>query len=222
MTSTAPKLSPRAPSLKWKELDGRAGVFYLEAEEIVIGRREDAAIVFKHAEESRRHASIRRDEQGLILVDLESTFGTYVNGARTGRHLLQPGDRIRFGENGPEVEVDFGDAHTATVLDLAIAQLTSVLPAAGAADSAISKISCLLDLQYSFGQNFSADSVFRQIIKSVLDLSGAQRGCILRLRKGKLSYAAGLDARGTSLHESDFSASQSVIAGSRNPARRFS
>src|SRR6266516_1603852 len=177
MTSIAPKLNSRAPSLKWKENDGRTGVFYLEPEEIVIGRREDAAIVFKHAEVSRRHASVRRDEQGLTLVDLESTFGTYVNGARTSRHLLQPGDRIRFGQNGPEVEVDFGDAHPATVLDLAIAQLTSVLPAAGSADS-ISKISYLLDLQYSFGQNFSADSVFRQIIKSVLDLSGAQRGCI--------------------------------------------
>ncbi|HMF75681.1 MAG TPA: SpoIIE family protein phosphatase [Bryobacteraceae bacterium] len=207
-----PKMNSRASSLKWNELDGRTGVFYLEADEIVIGRREDAAIVFKHAEVSRRHASVRREEQGLTLVDLESTFGTYINGARISRHLLQPGDRIRLGQNGPEMEVDSGDPHPATVLDLAIAQLTSVLPAAGSADSAISKISYLLDLQYAFGQNFSADSVFRQIIKSVLDLSGAQRGCILRLRKGKLSYAAGLDARGTSLNESDFSASQSVIA----------
>jgi serine phosphatase RsbU (regulator of sigma subunit) len=212
MTGIAPSASSPAPFLKWKEIDGRTGVFHLEADEIVIGRREDAAIVFKHAEVSRRHASVRRDEQGVTLVDLESTFGTYVNGARTSRHLLQPGDRIRFGQNGPEVEVDFGDARPATVLDLAIAQLTSVLPAAGSADSAIAKISCLLDLQYSFGQNFSADSVFRQIIKSVLDLSGGQRGCVLRLRKGKLSYAAGLDARGTSLNEADFSASQSVIA----------
>ncbi len=212
MTSPARKIRSRAPSLKWKELDGRTGVFYLEADEIIIGRREDAAIVFKHAEVSRRHASVRRDDQGVTLVDLESTFGTWVNGERISRRLLQPGDRIRFGQNGPEVEVDFGEEHPAEVLDQALAQLTSVMPAAGAADSAIAKISYLLDLQYSFGQNFSADSVFRQIIKSVLDLSGAQRGCILRLRKGKLSYAAGLDARGTSLNESDFSASQSVIA----------
>ncbi len=212
MTRTAPKMSAPVPSLKWKEPDGRTGVFYLEADEIIIGRREDAAIVFKHAEVSRRHAGVRRDEQGITLVDLESTFGTWVNGERISRHLLQDGDRIRFGQNGPEVEADFGDEHPAAALDQALAQLTSVMPAAGSADSDISKISYLLDLQYSFGQNFSADSVFRQIIKSVLDLSGAQRGCILRLRKGKFSYAAGLDAGGTSLNESDFSASQSVIA----------
>jgi serine phosphatase RsbU (regulator of sigma subunit) len=212
MTPIARKVSARVPSLKWKEPDGRAGVFHLQADEIVIGRREDAAIVFKHAEVSRRHASVRRDEQGVTLVDLESTFGTWVNGQRISRHLLQDGDRIRFGQNGPEVEVDFGEEHPAAVLDQALAHLTSVMPAASSADSDISKISYLLDLQYSFGQNFSADSVFRQIIKSVLDLSGAQRGCILRLRKGNLSWAAGLDARGTSLNESDFSASQSVIA----------
>ena len=215
-------MSPHIPSLKWKEPDGRAGVFYLEADEILIGRREDAAIVFKHAEVSRRHASVRRDEQGITLVDLESTFGTWLNGERISRHLLQPGDRIRFGQNGPEVEVDFGDQDPAGGLDQALAQLTSVMPAAGAAESAISKISYLLDVQYSFGQNFSADSVFRQIIKSVLDLSGAQRGCILRLRKGKLSYAAGLDARGTSLNESDFSTSQSVIARVKESGEQFS
>jgi serine phosphatase RsbU (regulator of sigma subunit) len=212
MTSTAPKPSSAARSLKWKESDGGTGVFHLDAGEILIGRREDAAIVFRHAEVSRRHARVKCDEQGVTLVDLESTFGTWVNGVRISRHRLQAGDRIRFGQNGPEVEFDCGDAHPATVLDLAIAQLTSVLPAAGSADSAIAKISCLLDLQYSFGQSFSADSVFRQIIKSVLDLSGAQRGCILRLRKGKLSWAAGLDARGTSLNEADFSTSRSVIA----------
>jgi phosphoserine phosphatase RsbU/P len=211
MTSIAPKMSPSAPALRWKKPDGSAGIFYLEAGEIIIGRREDAAIIFKHGEVSRRHASVRRDEQGVTLVDLESTFGTWVNGERVGLRVLQPGDRIRFGQNGPEVEVDFGEAQPAAVLDQALAHLTSVMPAAGSADSDISKISYLLDLHYSFGQSFSADIVFRQIIKSVLDLSGAQRGCILRLRQGKFSWAAGLDARGSSLNESDFSASQSVI-----------
>jgi pSer/pThr/pTyr-binding forkhead associated (FHA) protein len=33
----------------------------------------------------------------MLVVDLNSTNGTFVNGERVRRHLLRPGDRIRIG-----------------------------------------------------------------------------------------------------------------------------
>jgi len=77
-------------------------------EEIIIGRSdartEDAPDLdlapFGAAEQgvSRRHAAIRREEESLILVDLGSTNGTYLNGQRLIPHqprVLRDGDEVR-------------------------------------------------------------------------------------------------------------------------------
>lgn len=77
-------------------------------EEIVIGRsdaKDDGSpdldlSPFGAAEQgvSRRHAAIRRGEDALILVDLGSTNGTYLNGQRLIPHqprVLRDGDEVR-------------------------------------------------------------------------------------------------------------------------------
>lgn len=49
---------------------------------------------------SRRHAMIRRGEDTLTLIDLESTNGTYLNGQRllpNQPRVLRDGDEIRLG-----------------------------------------------------------------------------------------------------------------------------
>jgi len=54
---------------------------------------------------SSRHAAIVRKSEGFILQDLGSRNGTLVNGQRiTGETLLQNGDVIGFGANGPALE----------------------------------------------------------------------------------------------------------------------
>jgi len=77
-------------------------------EEIIIGRSDakddgnpDLDLApFGAAEQgvSRRHAAIRRGEDTLILVDLGSTNGTYLNGQRlipNQPRVLRDGDEIR-------------------------------------------------------------------------------------------------------------------------------
>jgi DNA-binding CsgD family transcriptional regulator len=54
---------------------------------------------------SRRHASIERTAAGYKLVDLNSSAGTFVNGNRItpgAACLLQPGDRVSFGNAGAD------------------------------------------------------------------------------------------------------------------------
>lgn len=53
---------------------------------------------------SRRHARLRLTEEGMLVLDLRSTNGTYVNGERVKRKLLAIGDRVRFGEVAFEVQ----------------------------------------------------------------------------------------------------------------------
>ena len=54
---------------------------------------------------SSRHAAIVRKAEGFVLQDLGSRNGTFVNGRRIeGDTILQDGDVIGFGANGPALE----------------------------------------------------------------------------------------------------------------------
>ncbi len=65
-----------------------------------IGRARDCDIVLDYTEISRLHARVLSDHQNVILEDLGSTNGTFVNGRRleTGEeYRLRAGDEVRFG-----------------------------------------------------------------------------------------------------------------------------
>jgi serine protease Do len=54
---------------------------------------------------STRHAAVLRSGDHYVLRDLGSRNGTFVNSHRiTADYDLRPGDRMRFGPHGPEVE----------------------------------------------------------------------------------------------------------------------
>jgi ABC-type multidrug transport system ATPase subunit/pSer/pThr/pTyr-binding forkhead associated (FHA) protein len=61
---------------------------------------------------SAQHAKVVRLEGRYLLLDLDSTNGTYLNGQRVERAALADGDVIGLGHHGPElrVEVLAGDA----------------------------------------------------------------------------------------------------------------
>lgn len=52
---------------------------------------------------SARHAEIRCEQGGLVLYDLGSLNGTYVNGRRVRRSELADGDEIGLGREGPRL-----------------------------------------------------------------------------------------------------------------------
>jgi pSer/pThr/pTyr-binding forkhead associated (FHA) protein len=56
---------------------------------------------------SARHARIESRGDGVWVQDLDSTNGTYVNGARVmGAQRLDPGDVLRVGETDLRVEAE--------------------------------------------------------------------------------------------------------------------
>ncbi len=65
---------------------------------VLIGRSPDAELHLEDDSLSREHARIELRPDGVaVLVDLDSTNGTYLNGARVDRAPLSLGDRIRIG-----------------------------------------------------------------------------------------------------------------------------
>lgn len=69
-----------------------------DLDEIVIGRSERADIRLADRAVSRRHAAMRRDADGrLLLVDLGSVNGLFLNGDQIETEALEDGDEIRLG-----------------------------------------------------------------------------------------------------------------------------
>jgi Protein of unknown function (DUF3662)/FHA domain len=64
---------------------------------ITIGRLPESAIMVSDPNASRRHAEIRRSGNDVVVVDLDSTNGTRVNGAAVRERKLVDGDQIVIG-----------------------------------------------------------------------------------------------------------------------------
>jgi predicted component of type VI protein secretion system len=85
------------PKLQISLPDGITANFDLTEETITVGRLPDNAIQIDDASVSSHHAQLTRDGGDYILVDLESTNGTAVNGRAHTEGKLQDGDQVRFG-----------------------------------------------------------------------------------------------------------------------------
>ena len=70
---------------------------------VVLGRDPDADVRLRDAKISRRHCEINRLDGELVVRDLGSTNGTFVNGIRIDRAVLSPGDRLALGRSKFEV-----------------------------------------------------------------------------------------------------------------------
>lgn len=62
-----------------------------------IGRATGADLVLDVALVSRVHCRLEANTETLVVVDLDSTNGIYVNGDRVSRRHLLPGDTLRVG-----------------------------------------------------------------------------------------------------------------------------
>jgi hypothetical protein len=86
--------------------------------QLVIGR-QDTDIVFEDPEVSRRHAVLRRSGDSVVIEDLHSTNGTFVNRERIGTPTrVNPGDEVRVGGTTFEIEPDWRAAQTMVSLPL--------------------------------------------------------------------------------------------------------
>ena len=207
-------------SPKWSEEPQRTESYSLTGEEVLIGRRSGAHIILSHRLVSRQHARIVREGDGFVIIDLQSSHGTFVNGERIERRQLCSKDRIRLGEQGVEMLFVTPEPVDATAsqtlwegggLKLSVRRLASVLPDETTGHTELEKISCLLDFHYYFGKAFSADRTFNHILKSALQISGAERGFILKKQGAGFEYAVGMDGTGNSLGQGDFRTSGSVV-----------
>jgi FHA domain len=98
----------RAPRLVVERAPGHdAGMIYDLDGDLVLGRGERAEIRLEDPFASARHARIYEQGNIVVIEDLSSTNGTYLNEEllETPRPL-HPGDRVRIGDSEFAFEVD--------------------------------------------------------------------------------------------------------------------
>jgi pSer/pThr/pTyr-binding forkhead associated (FHA) protein len=72
--------------------------FLLDTETTSVGRSQDADILLDDISVSRRHAVFSRTAGGVVVKDVGSLNGTYVNRQMVDEQLLQPGDEVQIGK----------------------------------------------------------------------------------------------------------------------------
>jgi pSer/pThr/pTyr-binding forkhead associated (FHA) protein len=73
--------------------------YALDRPVLTVGRHQENDIVIDHMGVSGTHARVTVDGQSVILTDLQSTNGTYVNGHRVTEVELRPNDWISIGKH---------------------------------------------------------------------------------------------------------------------------
>ncbi|HEX4136404.1 MAG TPA: SpoIIE family protein phosphatase [Bryobacteraceae bacterium] len=151
--------------LEFNDAQGRR-VVRIEKEVFSIGRRSGNDLQLTGPEISRDHAQIFQRDGKRVLRDLESRYGSFVNGERVTERVLANLDRVHFGGNSPEMlYIEQGTGSVERVADLAVGDLRQV--------------SSLLEGLRAMGSSRVLDDILALVLDSAIDVSGAERGFIM-------------------------------------------
>lgn len=86
--------------------DGERKDFPLESGKTVLGRKDNCALRVPLEQISREHCEFEVTDDSVVLRDLNSSNGTYVNNKRIAEEQLKPGDQVVVGPVVFIVQID--------------------------------------------------------------------------------------------------------------------
>ena len=187
------------PRLVITDSSGRRQVS-VEKTVLTIGRRSECDVHITGVGVSRHHAEIATESGTSRLRDLDSKFGTFVNGTRTKEHVLEHGDRIRLGDSA-DVEIVFvvGDEDPSRDRS-AVSAAVELRHMAG-----------LLEGLRALGSGRVLDDVLALVLDSAIEVTGADRGFIMLADdQGSLEYKLGRAEGGLTLSGRNFETSRKI------------
>jgi len=183
----------------------------------VIGRSSECSLMLPHSYISRSHARIAWEGEELVLEDLHSRHGTFVNGEQVTRHNLTPNDTIQFGSlHGPQLRFDADVRQDSTNLTI-LAQMQGM----NARKSDLEKLRWFLQAARDLNSAGRVDRVLASLLESTLTLAKVERGYVfLANAQGVLELALGMDAEGQVLKDAS-TLSQTVMRQAIEGADQF-
>ena len=97
-------------TLEFVSGDYQGKKYRFSSDTVTVGRSPDCDLSLEADTVSYEHCRFSTRADGWYLADLGSTNGTFVNADRHDSGFIAAGDKITFGEGGPEAVVTFGAA----------------------------------------------------------------------------------------------------------------
>jgi serine phosphatase RsbU (regulator of sigma subunit) len=216
------------PKLCYTDQHGQH-VFALDAPSTTLGRSQTQDVVLGDKCVSRQHAVILREGAQWVLADQGSSHGTYVNGAKVQRVVLNAGDVVQLGsidsvklrfhlEAGAELD------STLTSFSELLSSMTvfgSSSEAARPAGREIEQLNWLLGAARQLNAGGAIADILTTLLRLTLQLTGVERGFVFLREGDAMTLARGLSVDGRVIDE-DSTVSRRAIQKAIESESKFS
>ena len=165
---SAPTLVPRDPGA----LVPRVRV---QQPDMRMGRDPACDIVIAEPTVSRRHARVSWDGRELVVEDLGSSGGTFVNDAKVQRAVVRPGDVLRI---GPRIEYVAEADESSSALEMVAEQSSGE-------GGGVRQLQVLLEVARALNAATVLDDVVHVVLQAAVRLLRADRGCLILVENGE-------------------------------------
>jgi len=174
-----------------------------------VGRKVDKDLVIADPRVSRDHAIIVSENGQFSVFDQGSKHGTFVNGEKIERRVLERNDRLEFGVR-EAAYVIFNPQHTTTN---SAREFLSQISGMHISDETtdLEKLVIFLEAARKLNTLGVLDEILMTLLEGTLKLTRAERAYVfLKNEHGQLRLAAGRNAKGEPLLE-DTTISHSIL-----------
>jgi sigma-B regulation protein RsbU (phosphoserine phosphatase) len=199
---------PRAPRLVVIEPNGVRREVPISTMPFRIGRQAGNELTLRDSRISRQQAQILSVNGEIVLEDMGSRHGTYVNGEKVLKHELQPKDQVDFGMADSYKLVFLGEG--ATIEELV--ERVEAPPPAKSGSRELYHLGVLLEVARTLGTGLSLEDVLTAVVDAAIQVTGTERGVLLLANEGQeLQMIVARDAQRGTLRPDQLQVSQSVV-----------
>ena len=200
---------PRAPRLVVIEPNGVRREVAINSTPYRIGRQAGNELTLRDSRISRQQAQILSVNGTMVLEDMGSRHGTYVNGQKTLRHELQPKDQVDFGMADSYKLLFLGEG--ATIEEL-VERVEAPAPASSGSRE-LYHLGVLLEVARTLGTGLSLEDVLTAVVDAAIQVTRTERGVLLLANEGQpgLQMIVARDAQRGTLRPDQLQVSQSVV-----------
>jgi sigma-B regulation protein RsbU (phosphoserine phosphatase) len=173
-----------------------------------IGRQAGNELTLRDSRVSRQQAQITEVSGTMVLEDMGSSHGTFVNGEKILRHELKASDQIDFGVPDSYRVVYVGEGAT---IDELVERIEAPAPTeAGARE--LHHLSVLLDVARSLSSGLSLEDILASVVDAAIAITRTERGVLLLANPaGQMETAVARNGQRGTLRPEDMQVSQGVL-----------
>ena len=183
-----------------------------------IGRQAGNELTLRDSRVSRQQAQIVEANGTLVIEDMGSSHGTFVNGEKILRHELKPSDQIDFGVSDSYRVIYVGEG--ATIEEL-VERFEAPAPTE-AGPRELHHLGVLLDVARTLSSGLSLEDVLTSVVDAAIAVTRTERGVLLLTNvSGELETVVARNAQRGTLRPEEMQVSQSVVKRVANSRREL-